>query len=808
MSAEVSKLSKELVLKKQNNFSTNDSIIDRIEKLKKIELESNPRLFTERAILVTQTYKENPGKPLVTIQAKSLENILDNIKIYISEGELIVGYQSPQPRCPAVYPEFGAKWVENELDKFSKRTPDRVFISKEDKKIFKDIFKFWKDKSVSYLTDNLIPKKILKSIEEGVITVGGRGTSIGNIGVDYPKVLKKGLYRIIAEDEACIKNFKPKKVTDYTKIDFWKASIISCKAVIRFAQRYSSKAREMLNKETNRQRVNELKTIVEICQWVPGNPARNFWEALQSLWFVHLVLHIETDPHGMSLGRFDQYMYPYYKKEIDEGKITKEDAKELLKLFWIKCSGLLKLRDKRYSKCFAGFPLFQNMTIGGQTTNGEDACNELSYLVLDAASEVKVPQPSINLRFHNKLPDKMLLKASKVIRSGIGYPAILNDNIIIPKMMVRGATLKEARNYHIICVETDIPGKTDSRAHSGYVNFVKCLNLALNNGVDMLTGKQIGPETGNAKEFKSYKDLWGAYKTQISYFIDEIVEAYNIVDTIHATRFPETFLSSILNDCIKNGKSRGEGGAKYCNSGIFGNGLAAVADSLAVIKKYVFEDNLISTEDLIEILKTNFKGKEILRQGFINKVAKYGNDDDYVDFIARDCFDLFCNEVQKHKCIRGGKYIAELHSVAQHVLFGEQTAASANGRKAGDPLSDGISPTGGMDLQGPTATINSVTKMDHLKALQGVLFNQKFHPTALAGKESLEKFKNYIKVYENKGGHHIQFNVISAETLRNAQKSPNNYKSLIVRVAGYSAFFVELNKNTQNEIIARTEQMF
>jgi len=733
---------------------------ERIKYLREKCLSSKPEIFVERALLVTEAYKETTGKPIIVQRALALKKVLEEMTIFIEKGELIVGNQSPKLRCPPIYPETGASWILKELDQFPKRQADPVMITKENKEMLKKCLTF---------------------------CIGGAGTALGNIAVDYPKVLKIGLEGIIAEIDEQLKQFQVKDIEDMNKYYYWEAAKITCQAVIQFAARYSKKAEALAECEKDKLCKKELLTIAKICKRVPAKPANSFWEAIQSLWFIILILHIESDPHAILYGRFDQYMLPYYLKDIQEGNISNKEVTELLECIWIKATSLLKLRDERSSKAFAGFPLFQN---------------------LEAIADVKVAQPSVALRFHNKISDKILLKSIEVIKLGLGYPAIMNDNIIIPKQLIRGATLEEARDYCTNCVETDIPGKTDSRAHSGYVNFPKCLLLALNNGRDIEKGEQLGPKTGDYKQFTTFNDLMIAYKKQVKYCINTIIEAYNIVDSTHAALLPEPFLSSLLDDCNTLGQSRQEGGARYNFSGIFGVGLAIVADSLAAVKKLIFDEKFIKMNELISSLKNNFKGQEKLRQILINKAPKYGNNNDYVDLIAKECASYFCEEVQKNRCIRGGNYIAELHSVATHVLFGEKTGATPDGRKANDTLSDGISPAGGKDIGGPTATINSVLKVDHMKALQGLLLNQKFSPSILAEDDTKMKFADYIKSFCLSGGHHIQFNMISNDTLRKAKKSPEKYRDLLVRVAGYSAFFVELNENTQNEIIARTEQDF
>jgi formate C-acetyltransferase len=740
-------------------------------------------------------------------RARALENILTRMTLHIEKGELFLGNPSPSPRGPVVCPEFGANWIRDELDLFSDRQADPVAVSEENKAVLKECLDFWQDISVDGALRDLIPGKTRKLIEHGVITVGGIGTAIGNIALDYPKLLAGGLNGIIAEIDDRMTNFRVEAIDDIRKLEFWKAARVACCAVIAFAGRYAACARQMAEEASDPAWREDLLVMADILDRVPAQPARTFREALQSLWLVYVVLHIESDPHAILLGRFDQYMIAFYRQDIEAGRITEEAARELLACLWIKCTSMIKLRDEKSSKAFAGFPLFQNITIGGVTAAGADATNELSYLMLEAVAEARTSQPSVSLRYHDQLPRDLLTRAAEVIRLGIGYPAIMNDNAIIPKHLIRGATLAEARDYCTNCVETDVPGCTDSRAHSGYVNFPQCLLLALNDGRDLSTGEQVGPQTGALTAFRRFDDLMKAYRAQVRAAVEAIVAAYDIVDAIHAAVAPEPFLSSLLNDCISTGITRQLGGARYNFSGIFGVGISSAADGLAALRKLVIEEGRIDRKDVLQGLRSNFADAEFMRQTLLKKAPKFGNDDDAVDLVARDIASHFAGTVTQFPCKRGGVYIPELHSVATHVLFGEMTGATPDGRLAGEPFADGLSPMGGRDRNGPTAALRSVTKIDHVEMLQGLLYNQKFHPTCLDTPGALQNFVDYLKVFCELGGHHIQFNVVTAESLRRAQENPEDCRDLIVRVAGYSAYFAELNRRTQDEIISRTEMV-
>lgn len=777
----------------------------RIEKLKDKHLSATPQICLERATIITKSYKETDGKPAIVRRAEALKKVLEKMTLRIWQDELIVGSLCNQLRSAQVYPEYSWRWIKQELDDFQKRKGDPLYISKEGKSELINLIKYWKGESIEERVSTLISEQAKRGLRAKAITLGGHQTSIGNAIVDYDFVLQNGIKELIRKSNNQLDKLEIANYKDLEKYHYLKAVITVCKAAINFSQRYAELAARLSKTERSTRRKRELNKIAKICQRVPEKPARTFYEALQSLWFIHLIVHLESGPHGICLGRFDQYMYPFYKNDVDNGEITKEEAKELLQCLWIKMSNLIKLRDKFYSQAFAGFPLFQVVTIGGQSNNGKDATNELSYLILDATAEVRVPQPSLSLRYHDNIDEEFLFKACQVVRLGMGWPSFVNDEIIIPKMLARGYTLEEARNYATNCIEPDVPGKSDSRPHSGYVNFAKCLELALNDGIDPETRERLGPATGKPKEFRTFNDLFVAFLRQVKYQANLIRTSYNICELIHREMAPNPFTSALFLDSIKKGKSRQAGGPKYNHSTIFGVGLGTVSDSLAAIKKLVFEDRTLSMGKLMEAIKNDFEGYEKIRQILITKAPKYGNDNDYVDQICEKIVDDFCQEVQEYHNPRGGNYLAELHSVSMHAIFGSVCGATPDGRKAGNFVSEGVSPVQGRDNKGPTATLKSVAKIDHSKVLNGTLLNQKFSAGSLEGRENLRKFASLIKAYFTLGGHHIQFNVISTGTLKKAQERPDKFRNLLVRVAGYSAYFVELTKEVQNDIIARTE---
>lgn len=777
----------------------------RVEGMKRrMVTECRAELLPERALLVTQAYKEYANQPAVLKRAYALRSILENMTLFIDEEELLVGHNSPKPCSPIACPELGAKWILADLDTFSTRPADAVYISGENKEILRSCLMEWQESSLDAFTSKLIPEEAKAAIADAMITVGAQGTAHGNIAVNSKKLLEKGLRGIIQEINAQLDKFEPRSASDGAKRDFWIAAKISCEAVICFAHRYAAEAERRAQSCASQKRQAELLEIAQILRKVPEYPASNFREALQSVWLAYVVTQIEADPHAMLLGRFDQYMYPYYEKDIRDGRLNKDEVVELLAHIWIKCTSIIKLMDSITTRTFAGFPLFQNITIGGQGPRGEDACNELTLLIMEAASAAHVTQPSLSFRYHNKVDPDALLKACQTIRLGLGYPAIMNDNCIIPKHLIRGASLEEARGYCMNCVESDIEGACDSRSNSGYVNLPKAFLLALNDGVDPATGKKCGPRTGKFADFNDFESLMSAFEKQVSYFVSLIVRSYDLIEGAHVAHAPEPFTSALLDDCIATGLTRQEGGVKYNFSGIFGVGLASVSDAMSAVKKLVFDEKMIDKNSLLDALKNNFCNAENIREMCLS-APKFGNDDDYVDLIARETAHIFCKEVVKHPCMRGGFYIPELHSVSTHVYFGELTGATSDGRNKGVPFSDGASPVGGRDRNGPIAAVRSMSKLDHLEVLQGVLYNQKFSPSALDTPNADALLADYIRCWCDLGGHHIQFNIVSSKDLREAQKDPEGHRDLIVRVAGYSAYFAELNENTQNEIIARTE---
>ncbi len=762
-------------------------------KLKQMMLDSEPTISSERAVLFTEYSKENWSKPTMLRFAGAFAHVLENLTIRIEPEELIVGNMGPTPRSCQVFPEYSWKWIEDELDRFGRRRTERFLLSEEDKRNLRDVFKFWKRKSTAEIAGTVMPKESVHASKAGLFTIGAPGTGIGHVIVDYEKVLRIGLGGILSEIEG-------------KKSDYYEAVRTEISAVIRFAERFSQLAKELAGKESDEARKGELLEIARICKKVPAEPAETFQEALQSFWFIHLLIQTESNGHSMSTGRFDQYVYPFYQSDIKSGQISSECALELLEVLWVKLTSLIKIRNEYYSIAFAGHPMFQNLTIGGQNADGTDASNDLTRLILQATANIRVTQPSVSFRWHKNTPEDIKLQVVDVISKGLGIPGLFNDDAIIPMMLEKGTDPSEGHEYSVLgCVEPIIGGKSDPRQNIGYVNLPKILEVTLNNGRDPKTSALVGRETGDPRDFKSFDDLWLAFEEQIDYTIEMLTSADKIAAGVISEHAPTPFISSLLEGCNDSGKTMQEGGVLYNSGGIMGVGIAIVADSLEVLRKYVFEDNEISMDEFHQIHANNNQGHEELRVKLENDPSKYGNDIERVDFLARDTGKAFCSSIQNRMTTRNGPYHGALFSVSMYIPQGEVLGATPDGRKAGYMISDGVSPTQNRDVNGPTAAMKSVARLDHALCYNGTLYNMKFTPDFFDTESRRKKFISMVDSYFSLGGFHVQYNVVSRETLEDAKVNPMKHRDLIVRVAGYSAYFIELDPFVQDEVIARTE---
>ncbi|MBR2375853.1 MAG: glycyl radical protein [Clostridia bacterium] len=831
----------------------------RIDKLVDDLYKKMPEIESARGLLVTESYKQTENLPIVKRRSAAFAHILENLPIVIRDRELIVGSATVAPRGCQVFPEYSYEWLEAEFDTVEKRAADPFYISEKTKAELRGAYPYWKGKTTSDLAKaNMAPEAYDAFVKHGMFTPGNYFyNGIGHVCVDYGKVLAKGYRGIIAEATEALKKLDVSCPEYVRRHNFLTAVVESCEAVVNYARRYAALAKEKARSEKDPARKAELEKIASNCARVPEFPATDFHEACQSFWFIQLLLQIESSGHSISPGRFDQYMYPYYKKDMDAGKITLEQAQELLDCIWVKLNDINKVRDAVSADGFAGYGMFQNLIVGGQDIHGLDATNDLSYMCLEAAMHVPLPQPSISIRVWNGSPESLLVKAAALTRLGTGLPAYYNDEIIIPSIMARGLSLEDARDYCIIgCVEPQKAGKTDGWHDAAFFNMCRPMELVFSNGWDK--GVKIGPDTGDVAQMQTFEEFYNAYKTQQSYFIKLLVNANNAIDTAHATRCPLPFQSCMVEDCIGRGKSLQEGGAIYNFTGPQGFGIANNTDGLLAIKQLVFEEKKVTLAELRDALNANFgygiqgsaaeritgevaqslaeHGVEInenvvriiydeitsgagldegkkqryreIKRLIDETCPKYGNDIVEADMFARDVANSYTKEVEKYKNPRGGVFQAGLYPVSANVPLGGQTGATPDGRLAFTPIADGIGPASGRDIKGPTATANSVAKLEQAVASNGTLLNQKFHPSALAGMSGLTKFVALIRSYFDQKGMHVQFNVVTRETLLDAQKNPEKYKTLVVRVAGYSALFTTLSRSLQDDIINRTEQGF
>lgn len=827
---------------------------ERITRLVENLYKKMPEVEASRAVLLTKSYMETEGEPMITRRAKAFAYILDNIPIIIRDEELIVGSTTIAPRGCQTYPEFSFEWLEQEYDTLATRIADPFYISEETKAALKQVNQYWKGKTTSDLATSYMDPRALAAVKHNIYTPGNYFyNGVGHITVDYPKVIKYGYKHLIKQAEDELAKLSQSDAEFAEKNAFLKATITSNQAVIRYAHRYSELARKMAEETSDQNRKEELLRISKITAKVPENGAESFYEALQSFWFVQQLLQLESSGHSISPGRFDQYMYPYFAHDLEGNALTREFAQELLDCVWVKLNDLNKCRDCVSAEGFAGYSLFQNLIVGGQDKNGIDATNDLSFMCITATQHVFLPQPSFSIRVWNGSPHSLLIRAAELTRTGIGFPAYYNDEVIIPQLISRGLTTEEARDYNIIgCVEPQTPHKTEGWHDAAFFNMCRPLELVFSNGVD--EGEQIGPNTGSIKDFDTFEKFVKAYDTQMDFFVKCLVNSINSIDYAHKERCPLPFESSMVDDCIGRGKPLQAGGAIYNFSGPQGFGVANMADAMWAIKKLVYDERKYTLEFYKEAIDNNYgedmdqhhaekltkqiikdlakEGREVndelvlatynmvkknkcseekkkqyqALKADIESLPKFGNDIEEIDNFAREITYIYTKKLDQYKNPRGGIFQAGLYPVSANVLLGAQTGTTPDARLAFTPVADGVSPAAGRDTHGPTAACNSVSHLDHFIASNGTLFNMKFHPTALAGVRGLENFVSLVQGYFDRKGTHMQFNVVSRETLRDAQAHPEKYKGLVVRVAGYSALFTTLSRALQNDIINRTEQ--
>ncbi len=781
---------------------------DRVKMLRQQSLQVPPSLSTERALLLTDFYeKTSPATVSIPVyRAMAFKYLLENKDICINEGELIVGERGPGPKATSTYPELCCHSLED-LDILNSREKIWFRVSDGDKEAYaQKIIPFWQGKSMRDKIFSEMSRDWQDAYDCGIFTEFMEQRAPGHTVLD-DKIYRKGFLDFKAEIATSLKNLDfLEDPAAYRKQEQLRAMAIAADAIIAYAHRHAAKAGQMAAAETDPGRKKELERIAANCTHVPAHAPRDFWEALQYYWFVHLGVITELNTwDAFNPGRLDQHLESFYKNDLSEGRLSHEDAEELLQCFWVKFNnqpappkvGVTAEESGTYTD-------FANINTGGLKADGSDGVNDVSYLILDVIDEMRILQPSSNIQLSQKNPDRFLKRACRIIRKGWGQPSVFNADTIVAEMLRQGKTVEDARSGGTSgCVETGAFGK-ESYILTGYFNIPKMLEITLHNGLDPRSGKKIGLETGDPADFESFGDLFAAFERQMKHFIDIKVRGNNLIERLYAEYMPAPFLSIVIDDCIAKGKDYNDGGSRYNTNYIQGVGIGSITDSLAALKYHIYEKESITLEELLTALKDDFARQEPLRQKLLNKTPKYGNDDDYADEIMTRVFEAYHRAVDGRKNTKGGVYRINMLPTTCHVYFGSVMGASPDGRKAFEPLSEGISPVQGADRQGPTAVLKSAAKMDHVKT-GGTLLNQKFTPQVLQGEEGITKLAQLIRAYFRMGTHHIQFNVVDALTLKAAQQEPEKYRDLIVRVAGYSDYFCDLSEALQEEIIARTE---
>ena len=793
-------------------------ITERIARLKEKIISARSTICTERAGIYTRAYRMHEGEPVILKRAYALEKTLNEMTLYIDDGELIVGNQSSALRAAPIFPEYVTSWLINELDEFDKRPGDAFFVTEGQKKELRELCKWWEGKTLIEKGYSLMSSLNREIHDSGIIRAEGNLTSgDAHIAVNSEKLLRIGLSGYLKELETG-RNVSINSDKDLSrKKDFYRALRIGIESFQTFIRRFEKLASEIFRSEADNTRRTELERISENCRNISKNPPSGFYEALQLVWFIQLVLQIESNGHSVSLGRMDQYLWKFFRDDLATGKISSEFTLELLENTWLKLLSVNKIRSWSHTRFSAGGPLYQNVTIGGQTADGKDAVNDLSFLILDSVGRMKLTQPNLSVRFHKNIDPEFLNQCVNVIGKGFGMPAFNNDEIVIPSLMSIGVARDDAYNYSAIgCIEIAVPGKWGYRCTGmSFLNFMRVFLAAMNDGLDTMTGKTFFQGIGKFEDFSSFNQLLDAWKQQVKLYARATVEIDTAADLALEELVPDILCSAFVDDCISRGKTIKEGGSVYDFISGLQVGIANLGNSLAAIKKLVFEENIISREILMQNLVNNFEGREgeKIRQILLNYAPKYGNDDDYVDNLLAEAYMVYIDELKQYHTTRFGRgpigcaYYAGTSSISSNVPSGSVVPATPDGRKAFTPVAEGCSPTSGTDILGPTAVFKSVSKLPTGKILGGVLLNQKLSPSALTNETQKQKLISIISTFfATLKGWHVQYNIVSRDTLLAAKKNPENYRDLVVRVAGYSAFFTTLSPDTQDDIIARTEQ--
>jgi len=786
-----------------------------VAKLRQNLLDTMPSVCAERARLVTEAYQRYEADPVVLRRAKALANVLDHMTIFIQPDEIIVGNQASKPRAAPIFPEYSVDWIPAEIDEFHRRPADQFEVDPQVKReLLEEVLPYWQGRTLYDRARAIIPDDVWTAQEIGAISGRGNITSgDGHIVVDIPRVLREGLEGAAAQAQAKLEQLKTETSMEALRSQaFLMGVVIALEAARRFAERYAVEAERQAQTMNDLQRKQELAEIARVCRQVPWKPARTFHEAVQSAWFVHLITQIESNGHSFSMGRFDQYTCPFYQADLAAGRITRPQALGLLQRLWLKLFSVIKIRPWSHTRFGIGYPTYQNVTIGGQTPDGRDATNEVSYLVLETIRQTRLTQPNVSARYHTGTPDRYLYECARTIRLGFGMPAMKNDEIIIPALMDKGATAEDAHNYCIVgCVEAAVPGRWGYRnTGMAFLNLLKVLELAYNDGCDPNSGKRLLAGHGKLSDFQSFEELYSAFREQLAYYTRAHVLFDACGDLALEELAPDAFCSALVDNCIGRGKTIKEGGSVYDVVSGLQSGVANVANGLEALRKVVWEAGALTLGEVQAALESNFEGVqgERVRQMLLN-APKYGNDLDEVDELAVRVMNDYLEIVKPYRTTRAGRgpigcnYAGSTSNISANVPLGYAVCATPDGRKAGEPIAEGISSFHGTDSQGPTAVMRSATKLPTIKSLAQLL-NLRLSPATLATDAGLWKLVQLLRGFQALKGWHVQFNVVDSKTLLEAQQNPEQYRDLVVRVAGYSALFVTLDKATQDDIIRRS----
>ncbi|EFL86109.1 pyruvate formate-lyase [Desulfovibrio sp. 3_1_syn3] len=792
---------------KAPRYQMMDMVSERIRRLRERFIATVPEISAQRARIVTAAYEDTMNMPAVLRRGVVLSRILEEMDIYIADDELLVGGMAEMPRGVPLFPEYAVDFIMRELDEFETRVADRFVLPPETKEELRRLLPRWEGACLNDYAFPLFSEEGRKAAGNFCYLLTATRSGVGHMIVDYEYWLQKGIPGIIADLEGLRDSVDRMDPEACERLEFYKSALLMMAAARRFVLRYAALAHSQAETCAGDERRRELELIAQTCEHLAAHKPETFRQACQSFLFLHLILQLEANGHSVSPGRFDQYMYPFFKADLEAAPNAGEMAEELIHCLWIKLSEINKVRDKLNSIAFGGYPMFQHITLGGQDKDGKCAVNELSYMCLDATARVGLFQPSTSIRWFYGMPDEFLNFAVRIASFGTGMPAFFNDEVLIPNMLQLGYNLEQARGYAVVgCTEETVPGVAEPWLTGGFFNLAKMIEYTIFDGMDITTGEQQQFRTGAVEDFGSFEDFVAAYKKQLGYYVRLHIACDNILDIAHARLMPTVFEGIVMQGCKESGKSSMQGGALFNSTTINAVGIANVADSLACIRQAVYEDKIFTWAALKDALRANYVGHEKIRAYMKNRVPKYGTDTEAVDAIGNDIVNELYAIISLYKNPRNGPYLLALYSISTNVMVADRTGATPDGRKMGESLADGgVSCSHGVDKEGPTALLNSVAKLDPYKATGSTLLNLKLHPSVFEDDRNIAKVSALFKTFFLNKGQHIQLNVVDAATLRDAQKHPEKHAFLTVRVAGFSVFFTTIDPRTQEEIIARTE---